>query len=112
MKKILLLTILISSGAWADTTCKNKQHAPIPKIKGMDSMVYDSKGRMALLKNKWKPIPLSKEEQEDLTFFDKKSPEKYCSATMCVSNFQDNKKNELTVTQVGDFITNVEIECK
>lgn len=112
MKKILLLSILISGGAWADASCKNKQHAPVPKLKGMDSMVYDSKGRSALLKDKWKPIPLSKEEQEDMTFFNKQTPEKYCSATLCISNFQDNKGNELTVTQVGDFITDIEIECK
>lgn len=108
MKKILLLAIIstFSAGVWAECST-----AKIPKIKGMDSITYDSKGRSSVLKNGWKPIPLSKQEQEDMPFFDKKTPEKYCSATMCISVFQDNKNNELTVTQVGDFISGVEVEC-
>lgn len=107
MKKLLLIsTLLLSGGVWAECST-----VKIPKIKGMDSITYDEKGRSSLLENGWKPIPLSKQEQEDMTFFNKKTPEKYCSATMCISTFQDNNKNELTVTQVGDFISDIEIEC-
>lgn len=108
MKKPLLLaaSLVFSVGAWADCS-----QVKIPNVKGMDSITYNSKGRSSILKNGWKPIPLSKQEQEDMMFFNKKTPEKYCSATMCISSFQDNKKNELTVTQVGDFISDVEVEC-
>ncbi|WP_151810726.1 hypothetical protein [Acinetobacter bereziniae] len=109
MKKLgtgFLLSVL-SLGVSAQPLCKT---APLVKLKGIDSMTYEKLTRSQLIKKGWKPIPLKGEDKESV-FYDAKIPEKYCSATVCISEFKDKKGNTLTIT-MDDFIKEVEIECK
>lgn len=112
MKKLLLLAIAstFSIGAWADTSCKNKQYTPVPRLQGVDSMEFNDSIRDKLLKSGWRPIPLKGEEKESV-FYDPQIPEKYCSATICISSFKDSKNNILTIV-MNDFIKEIELKCK
>ncbi|MFP1135729.1 hypothetical protein ACLD1F_00765 [Acinetobacter baumannii] len=112
MKKILLITVLVlcNTVVFAQPTrnikCTNQ--APLPKLKGIDSVTYDDEIRPLLLKNGWQPVPIS--EAEKGPFFDEDKPEQYCSATVCISSFKDKNKNQLNLV-MNDFIQKVEIKC-
>lgn len=106
MKKLLLISCCtFSVGAWATEQWK---HAPIPDIKG--KLDYDEKYRSKVLKSGWKPIPVSKEEQDSM-FYDKKIPERTCGAPACYYHYQDKYNNTLFI-YAGDIIADVTLKCK
>ncbi|KAF1013164.1 MAG: hypothetical protein GAK29_04738 [Acinetobacter bereziniae] len=109
MKKLGIgfLLFTLSLGAFAQPPC---QTAPLVKLKGVDSLTYEKSTRSKLIKKGWSPIPLKGVDKESV-FYDSKMPEKYCSATVCISEFKDKKGNTLTIT-MDDFIKDIEIECK
>ena len=64
MKKLLLISaLLFSGGAWADDSCENKPHAPVPpkNLSLYDEKTDDLKDytvvRQKLIKDGWTPIP-------------------------------------------------------
>lgn len=112
MKKTLFIAFLALCNtavfAQKPKTTKCVYQAPLPKLKGVDSITYDDEIRPILLQNGWDPIAISEEEKGPL--FDKDKPEQYCSATICVSSFKDKNKNKLTLV-MNDFIQKVELKC-
>ncbi|EML1064494.1 hypothetical protein RGH81_000826 [Acinetobacter nosocomialis] len=112
MKKIFLITILSLCStvvlAQSPKNIKCANQAPLTKLKGIDSITYDDEIRPMLLKNGWKPVPISDAEKGPM--FDKDKPEQYCSATVCISSFKDKNKNQLTLV-MNDFIQKVELKC-
>lgn len=111
MKKYLLITLTtVSMHAFA-VDCSKVPHSPVPKIKGIDTFAFDE-ARAKIIKSGWKPV-LTTDKYPDYksdTFYDAEKPEQYCSATLCVLQYQDKHKNTLLIS-LADFVQSVEIEC-
>lgn len=111
MKKLLLLaaSLVFSVGAWANNSCKNKPHAPMPS---KNLSLYDEKTgalqdysviRQKLLKDGWIPVP-SDDKYAD-------HPEEECIVDRCIFKYKDKYKNTLTIEKPDDIST-VRIQCQ
>lgn len=110
MKKLLLISaLLFSGGAWADDSCENKPHAPVPpkNLSLYDEKTDDLKDytvvRQKLIKDGWTPIP-SEDKYAD-------HPEEECIVDRCIFKYKDKYKNTLTIEKPDDIST-VHLQCQ
>ena len=110
MKKLLLISaLLFSGGVWADDSCKNKPHAPVPQKnlslydKKTDNLKDYSVVRQKLIKDGWIPIP-SDDKYAD-------HPEEECIVDRCIFKYKDKYKNTLTIEKPDDIST-VLLQCQ
>lgn len=110
MKKLLLTATLsiLSFGVYANNSCVNKQHAPIPPKnlslynKKTDTIEDYSKVRNKLLKQGWIPVPSDDKYTE--------YPEEDCISDRCIFTYKDKYKNNLWIEKPDD-ISKVTVNC-